>query len=1496
MHEKAIAEGFDSLWGKSLERNWVLGRLGLPGGGSPVFNAPDKPGYKYVQRGAEGEEGQVIALDRIGVADVYNQRVRMRREFGEYVIREAEYLDSSGGLSNTLAGLTDVAITGLADGDIIQYDSGLGEWINAAAGGGGGTTYFAGDAIDIDGSNNISVKVNSSSAIVVDTGSNTLLVNVGDGLKITLNQLTLNLAPSPGLEYGTGVDAGKLRVDTGDGITIDASGIALNFATDPGLELVLGGGVYKVRVKEYFGIERSSNGIGVKLKTTSGLEVDIGGLAIQDAIAGNGLVIASKILAVGAGDGIDSNANDVAVDVTDFIDTAAGLKEDLANNIQVKLEANSGLQFGGVGGVQLGTPSTLTVSTTNLVTAATHAHAITSSPDVGTSLATVILAASAGTLGLAQLTIRGNLIFAGGNRSITASNSLTITPSTDLILDPTGLILTPNAQDIRTVTINDLPTGIDGYRIWNRYANYTQLTIGAIKADELYIRVFVADETRIDRGEEYWSKSFGIVQEDFTLPAINSTVDVWFEDAPAAVTFNLFAVNDYLLCRTIDWSTGLVVQKIWFQVTVAKLAQETTAVNGVDRQQWRIKRLAGGATGNLIKRGNLALDTGQIGQGWIHLSALSQDGGPFIQIGTMTSVSTVPQFTNYVRMGNLNGTVDYATNVYGFAAGSSLGTTPSGGFSGLTAEATNGLRLFNTDIAFYDSGIKITSLTGDDGLAFVEDSSLFSHANRFIGWWGSLSPTPNGFKGGIGLTDDGSTTTQLVMQAQTPLGSLTHPVVWLSAYELDLAQQFNVWLEIDKLTIGTGVSHVAPNLIFRWTRTGKYGVGIAPVSVGHFYESTAATDGTAGVTIEQDSTGDALLQFLLTSTRRWVVGIDNSDADKFKISNNAALGTGDVLTIDLSDRIGIGTSAPASLLHIVQPSTTEYALSAFNTNAAGTFPVASFGLNASFALQLETIVGSSLVKHSFGVTNNGTDYPDMLVLDRGNIGIGTASPTSMLHIVQPSSTTYALSAFNTNAAGTFPVARWGLSSSFALELQTIVGSSLVKHSFGVTNNGTDYDDMLVLDRGFIGIGTASPASLLHVYENTTATTTAAGVTIEQAGTGDAKLRFLLTGGQRWGVGIDNSDGDKFKIASGTDLGTTPALTITTNGYLGIGVAAPGVDVIATTDIAPTSLIHLDGNTGNAALVISADSGAAISIIGDNAITDTNWLHISQNNGISTIQSLTNGGSVAEVFFSMDHATGYVGVNNTAPDARFDVDTEDNNGIRSTVYSATNWFNYVARRANGTKASPTRALLNTIIGSWGGQGYTLSGWGSIASAQIQMRAAENYTATAQGSKIEFYTTLDGTTTISKAVTIENDGALFVPYIWNHAVNGTAVQVDSNGLLTKATSSIRFKKNVREMPGEYGDDFIMALKPIIYNNKFGDDAGDYLGFVAEDVFGIGGKSFVSFNDAGQVESLHYDKLTVPLVAAVQDLIPYKARIAQLEAEMSELRARVSAIEGA
>jgi len=96
-----------------------------------------------------------------------------------------------------------------------------------------------------------------------------------------------------------------------------------------------------------------------------------------------------------------------------------------------------------------------------------------------------------------------------------------------------------------------------------------------------------------------------------------------------------------------------------------------------------------------------------------------------------------------------------------------------------------------------------------------------------------------------------------------------------------------------------------------------------------------------------------------------------------------------------------------------------------------------------------------------------------------------------------------------------------------------------------------------------GTGWFQLTDALQLVSNETGVTSGVGLTIENSGTGDSLVQFLLTGVRRWVVGIDNSDDDKFKIAYDQDLGTNAALTIDTSGNVGIGNSAPGVALDVT---------------------------------------------------------------------------------------------------------------------------------------------------------------------------------------------------------------------------------------------------------------------------------------------------------------------------------------------
>lgn len=95
---------------------------------------------------------------------------------------------------------------------------------------------------------------------------------------------------------------------------------------------------------------------------------------------------------------------------------------------------------------------------------------------------------------------------------------------------------------------------------------------------------------------------------------------------------------------------------------------------------------------------------------------------------------------------------------------------------------------------------------------------------------------------------------------------------------------------------------------------------------------------------------------------------------------------------------------------------------------------------------------------------------------------------------------------------------------------------------GTTSNVTYLGDLK------LGIGKASPDSPLHVYQDDSGVGQNNGIVIEQDGAGDALLQYILTGTRRWVAGVDNSDGDKYKISATLDLANA-IFTLDTSGNI-----------------------------------------------------------------------------------------------------------------------------------------------------------------------------------------------------------------------------------------------------------------------------------------------------------------------------------------------------------
>jgi len=257
------------------------------------------------------------------------------------------------------------------------------------------------------------------------------------------------------------------------------------------------------------------------------------------------------------------------------------------------------------------------------------------------------------------------------------------------------------------------------------------------------------------------------------------------------------------------------------------------------------------------------------------------------------------------------------------------------------------------------------------------------------------------------------------------------------------------------------------------------------------------------VRLEQDGTGDTSVYYMLTGSHDFSTGIDNTD-NNFKFAEGADLGTNTRMTIQTSTgNVGIGTTAPGAKLDIIGNQTIR---------TTGANPTSEFiEFDNEDRSPESTYAGSNRVL--FNTITRSGNTRDGSIMYFG----GISAPFNAI--------SYLL--FSANTTLTRPT-----------DATMPTGSHMV-----IDSNGN------------VGIGTTNPSSPLNVYVDNS-DTTAPMVRLEQDGTGDTSVYYMLTGSHDFSTGIDNTD-NNFKFAEGADLGTNTRMTIqTSTGNVGIGTASP----------------------------------------------------------------------------------------------------------------------------------------------------------------------------------------------------------------------------------------------------------------------------------------------------------------------------------------------------
>ncbi len=447
-------------------------------------------------------------------------------------------------------------------------------------------------------------------------------------------------------------------------------------------------------------------------------------------------------------------------------------------------------------------------------------------------------------------------------------------------------------------------------------------------------------------------------------------------------------------------------------------------------------------------------------------------------------------------------------------------------------------------------------------------------------------------------------------------------------------------------------------------------VGIGTTSPG------APLEISEGVTNISTKISDGSLSFTRSSDGGSTGVISYDGADGITINSGGGSGAGanridlqvnsvSKLMIDNEGQVGINTTSPAATLHVA--------------GSPGKILIDGGGVNSNPILQFRESSDLWNIRHvgtdnslRFSDTPGGTDR--VTFDSSGNVGIGTTSPSSLLHIKPTTLTTTTIGAKDarillqmdtgtTNAGGEIV---------FAYNATDVGTERAGAFGFAAVSNGVDggiarayiatkslktdttlTERLSVLPNGNIGIGTTSPQGKLSVDDVTfsTSSTSFTGLYLDGSSiaAGDGNFGVPITFGKLGDeghksaaiVGVQEAaDADNMGLAFFTKGSSTAgdpvveAMRIDKDGNVGIGTSSP------------SEQLTIHEGTDNATLRFNASSGA-------NAIWD---IRVGDSIGPSAGNSFGIWGGIegSETNRLVIDASGNVGIGDSTPGEELEV--------------------------------------------------------------------------------------------------------------------------------------------------------------------------------------------------------------------------------------------------
>ena len=640
---------------------------------------------------------------------------------------------------------------------------------------------------------------------------------------------------------------------------------------------------------------------------------------------------------------------------------------------------------------------------------------------------------------------------------------------------------------------------------------------------------------------------------------------------------------------------------------------------------------------------------------------------------------------------------------------------------------------------------------------------------------------------------------------------------------------------------------------------------------GNFFSNSSTAGNANGIRVEQAGTGDSAISFLLTGVREWLVGIDNSDSDTFKINNNT--GGSDFNNVGLA----ITTTGAATFSSSVTAAS-DSSFNGVNVGRGGGSITSNTRIGTS-ALASNTTGGSntavgngSLQTNTTGSNNTAIGLNTLLANTTGvtNAAVGVSALTA--NTTGNGNSAFGNSSLGTNTTGT---------NNSALGLNALVSNttggtntSLGFSSLGNNTTGSNNAALGSYAGSFVTGGGPNNTSSNSVYLGADSRGSASGNTNEIVIGYDARGQGSNT------AVIGNSSITKTILNGNVGIGTTsPSAPLhvvnSSNGFIqrfsgGTSSAISGgifaeigrnFASIGTTSNHAFSIFTNDfdrlfiTSSGNVLIGTTTDNGHKLAI---NA-GGTSGLRIDVNSGVNGL-SMSPGAE-----FNIDkpgvgggtfkiNSSGRVGIGTNTPSAKLSLGSDT--GRKLFVYDDGGGANDIGG-GMGTDLGGFSAETSIFFGNYGGSGrLSIGAWTSSQTYSTKLTIFGN-------GNVAIGRTNDDGAKLSVNGLIRANDSLLGGISSSSLTTGTVYSL--GGTLTNTNpSDFNLKENIE--PINYGLSEILQLNAVTFNWKSDKiNKTKQYGFIAQEVMEI----MPELVKKGEYLGLDKEAIFTTLVKAIQEL---------------------------